>query len=254
MIIDNESETPRADERSRILTIGVEGAVTLLPINATLRAGAEATRGQFRLADDFSGETYRGGVSRQLGPRLELSLDGSLAFRQPDRGEDFTIRDVAFGGRYEAWQTYALSGRVGYQQTDVTERSGTEGLTYSLQASYTGAVVTVATTSELSLQETFAQAEDVGVVRSQAFGVTLTYRARDDLLFTGGGRWSRNEFLESRADQEDTVLSMSVSANYQLTRTVTLTAAWDRTERDSTRDGNSFSANTFRLELSVALR
>lgn len=250
----NESDTPTADERSRILTLGTDGSVTLVPWNTTIKAGAESIRSRSRIATDFSGQTYRGSVSRPFGPRFDLTLDGSLTLRQPDRGEDYMIRDAGAGVRYQVAETILLNGRVGYQDTDVTEQPGNQGLTYSLQGTYTRARFTVTTTSSLSIQETFTEAENVGTMRTQNLGATISYEATEGLKITGSGRWGSNEFLESKTDRKETTWNWSLQASYRVTRIVALTGAWDRTQRDSSQTGNSFAANTFRLDLSVEFR
>lgn len=253
-ITTNEGNEGAAEERSNILTLGLNGAVTLVPWNAGLHAGLETIRAQFRLSDDFSGETYRLGANRSFGPQVELTADGSLTVRRPDGREAFTIAHVLFGSRYQPWETLALRGGIGYDHTDVTERAGTQGLTYTAQASYTGASFTLLAKSDLSIQESFTQAQDVGLVRSLNFELRLTYPATDSLTLTGIGKWGRNEFLESGADRKDTVRSWILSASLQLTRTLRLNGSWERTQRDSTLTAQEFSVNTFRLDLLADLR
>lgn len=250
----NESQTREADERSNILTFGVDGLVTLMPWNTTLRGNVEAVSAQFRLSEDFSGETYRAGLSRSFGPLFDLTLDGSLSWRRPSRSQDFTITDVLLGGRYQPWETLTLSAGVGYQQTDVTEQAGTQGVTYTSQASYTGGVFSLVAASDLAIQETFTQTQNVGLVRSLNFQLQLTYPATEGLTLTGIGKWGRNEFLQSGTDRKETVWSWILSVSFQLTRTLRLNGAWERTQRDSTVTAQEFSANTFRIDLIVDLR
>lgn len=250
----NESQGQETDERSNLLTFGVDGVVRLVPWNTTLRGSVETINAQFRLSDDFSGETYRAGLSRSFGPLFELTLDGSLTLRRPERRKDFTIKDVLLAGRYQPSETFMVSAGAGYQHTDVTEQAGTQGVTYTSQASYTGGSFTLVATSDLSIRESFTQAQNVGLVRSLNFELRLTYPATESLTLTGVGKWGRNEFLESGADRKEMVLSWILSASFQLTRTLRLNGAWERTHRDSTLTAQEFSANTFRFELLVDLR
>lgn len=250
----NESDRREAEERSNLLTFGVDGVLTLVPWNTTLRGNVETINAQFRLSDDFSGETYRAGLSRSFGPLFELTLDGSLTLRRPARGNDFTIAHVLLGGRYQPWETFTLGAGVGYQHTDVTQRAGTQGLTYTSQVSYAGASFSLAATSDLSIQETFTQAQNAGLVRSLSFELRLTYPAAEGLTITGIGKWGHNQFLEAGSDRKETVLSWILSVSFQLTRTVRLNGAWERTQRDSTLAAQEFSANTVRIELLVDLR
>lgn len=241
-------------ERSQVLTLGLDGTVTVLPVDTTLRAGVETTRAQFRTAEDFAGETYRVGATRSVGQRLELSADGSYTVRRPSRRDAFSIAEGTVGSRFNAWEVLSLSSRVGYQQSDVSDRPGAQGVTYRSDVSYEGARVTAVLGSELSIQETFTQAQNAGLVRLHTSTLTLTYGSTDLVRLSATGRVSRNEFLESGADRTDTVLSWTFSASSRLGRTMTLTGSWEHTQRHSTRSREDFAVNALRLELLVDFR
>jgi hypothetical protein len=235
-------------ERSTVHALGIDGTLEILGRN-TLGAGYELTRGEFKIANDFTGHAGRVSFSRALDPRNTASLRSSIAHRDVEGGRDFDIVRGDVGLRRDVSPRYIYEARAGYASTSAVSGSREDAVEYSLTGTYTGKAVRLTLTSGQSLQETFLERDNVGVTRTSDHALEIRYEPIERLAVTFRGRFAENRFLQSR--REDVRIEGGLELAFQLTRLLLLTLGYTYTDVDSNLAGFDFQNNRVRLGLTV---
>jgi hypothetical protein len=237
-------------------SLGADGALNILDRN-TLGAGYELTLTDFKTGNDFVGHLGRASFSRQLTPVMTGSLSGSLAHRDVADGTKFNIYNADVGLRRDVSAVYSVEGRFGYNITDATTTGESEGFTFSLKGDYTGKLVRFSGTSSQSIQETFLERDNVGLVETRDSTMQVQYDATDSLTLTARGRLAQNRFLQSgtvtgqQRDRKDLLLEGTIEVAWKLTRLLSLTAGYTYTRADSNLQGLDYQSNRVRLGLTA---
>ena len=245
-------------EQSTVQTIGTSATVDVLSRN-TLSGGYDLTIGEFTARNDFIGHTGRLGISRQLNPRTAASLGGSIAHRDVQDGTDFNIYSVGIGLQRDVTPLYTVDARFGYNFLDAESGATAQGLTFLLQGMYTGKSVRVSAITRQSLQETFLEAENVGVTETRETILQVSYDASSRLTLTLRGRLAEHTFLQSSdstavgqgQDREDVRFETGLDVAFQLTRLLSLTLGYTYTSLDSNRTDFGYQNNRVRVGLTV---
>ena len=249
---------PVTNEKSLIQTFSADGALDIVGRN-TLGAGYDFTVGEFKVADDFIGHTGRVSFSRQLNPLTTAGLGGSVAHRDVQRGTDFNIYSGDIRLRRDVSPLYAVEGRFGYNITDDAAGGGAEGFTFLLQGNYTGKSFRTSGTSSQSIQETFLDRNNVGLIESRDSTLQISYEATPDLTLTLRGRMAQNSFLQSsgstlpagQQDRKDVLMDGGVDIAFRLTRLLSLTIGYNYTSADSNLRGFGYQSNRVRIGLTA---
>lgn len=245
------------DEESIIHTLGADGTLDILRRN-TLGLGYDLTVGEFTAANDFVGHTVRASFSRQLNPVTTASVRGSLSHRDVRSGDDFNIVSGDVGLSRAASRVYSVEGRVGYNLTDVTTGEGAQGVFFLLQGTYTGRLIRFTGASSQSLQETFLEADNVGVTETRDSTLQVQYDLSERLTLTLRGRLAENRLLQSRVveagqprTRDDLLLDLGVEISFRLGRLFLLVVSYGRTSVDSNAPGFDYQNNRVRVGLTA---
>jgi len=247
-------------DRGTVNTLGIDGTLDILGRN-TLGAGYELAIGEFKVADDFVGQLARLSFSRELTPLTIASVEGSFAHRNVQGGNNYNIYRANIGVRREVSALYTSEVRVGYGVFDI-EGGGTTTTgepEYLLKGTYTGRVVRLTLSSGQAIQESFLEAQNVGVTKTSWNDLEIRYEPTDRLALTLRGRYSQNRFLQTtpfttvgqQQEEKDTYYNAGLEVAVKLTRLLSLTLGYTYVNKDSNIQGNGYQNNVARLGLTA---
>jgi len=245
---EGEDRVAATRERSEVHRLGLDGLLELQGRN-TLGAGYELTLADFKIANDFTGHAGHLTLSRALNPLTTASLRGSVAHRDLRGASDFDIYRGDVGLRRDVSPLYTVEARLGYAATTGGSGSRTDIVEFSLTGTYTGNVVRITMNSGQSLQETFLDRLNVGVIRARDQALEIRYEPNDRLVLTLRGRVAENRFLRLR--REDRRFEAGTDVTFRLTRLFSLTLGYTYTEIDSNVRGFDVQNNRVRLGLTA---
>lgn len=247
-------------ERSVVHALATDATLDILGRN-TLGAGYELTLADFKIANDFTGHTGRFSLSRELNPLTRASLGGFVSYRDvKEPGIDFNIYSADIGLRRDVSPLYTLEARFGYNITDaVTGAGDSKGFTFRLEGTYTGKLVRFSAVSGQSIQETFLDRDNVGLIETRDSTMQLQYDASSWLTLSLTGRVAQNRFLQSSGvsgsgqaqDRKDFLVDLGCDLSFQLTRLLFLTVGYAYGTADSNLAGLDYQNNRVRVGLTV---
>lgn len=250
----------QTNDRGTVHTLGIDGTLDILGRN-TLGAGYELAIGEFKVADDFVGQLVRLSFSRELTALTTASVEGSFAHRNVQGGSNYNIYRANIGVRREVSALYTSEVRVGYGVFDIAGggTATTGEPEYLLKGTYTGRVVRLTLSSGQSIQESFLEAENVGVTKTTWNDLEIRYEPTDRLALTLRGRYSQNRFLQTtpftivgqQQERKDTYYNAGLDVAFKLTRLLSLTLGYTYVNVDSNIPGNGYQNNVIRLGLTA---
>jgi hypothetical protein len=271
---------------STIDTVGANGKLSLGPrllldarvaytdAEFTTTAGASTTgtsTSNVPFISGFTGYETRLGLTRQFPADMVVTGSGSWALRQPDVGDDLTIWRGQIGVTRPLNPSLLVEGNVGWDATQgAVSFSGPSG---GLKVTYFGPSIRATLSGGQTLQETFAQTVNVGLVQTRDLTLSLAYAPTDRVQVHLGGSIVNTEFLQpdvaasagvvtsTTTRRPDTTLyTVNASLTLNLTKALTLYLAYDyRTREVEEQKGlqptsftlTNFEANTFTVRLTA---
>lgn len=238
--------------QSTIHTVGIDGSRDLGPRDQ-LEGGYTLTIGAFDISEDFVGHGARVGLVRQLDPVMRASLQSSIDRREMAGGNTFNIYKADVGIRRDVSPRYTIEARGGYQATDTGSEGN--GVTFLLAGTYTGNFIRLTSTSSQTLQETFQERENVGLIRTRQSTWELLFEPAERVAVTLRAGYRENVFLQSAAvdgrQREDRTMNAGMELALRITRLLTVTLDYAYTNVDSNVPGFRYESNRVRLGMTA---
>jgi hypothetical protein len=238
----------------------------------TKSAGASAattSTSQVPFASGFTGYETSLGLTRELPNETIVTGTGSWSLRDPKVGEDMTIWRGQLGATRQV--TPSIYGEVNAGFVLVHGAVEFSGPVATVKVTYAGPSIRATLSGGQTVQETFAQSVNVGLVQTRDVIASLTYSPTDRLQVNLGGGIVNTEFLQPdvAASQgvtatttsrrpDSTLYTLNVSLTMNLTKVFTLYLGYDhRTREVDEQKGarttsftiTNFDANTFTVRL-----
>jgi hypothetical protein len=252
---ENQLEGP-AEERATVHTLGADAALSVFR-RTTVAAGYDLTLADFEPGDDFVGHRGRASLSRALDPVMDASVRGMIIHRDVRAGRDFDIYRGDVGVRRDVGPRYSIEVRAGYA-VFAPERGDTEQLPeYLVRGTYVGRSVRVTATAGQSFQETFLEAQNVGVTRTQEATLEARYETADRVALVLRGFVAENRFLQQSTApatpvaRRELLVGGGLGLDVRLTRRLSLGVGYDYTHADSSLRGFDYAQNRVRVGLTA---
>jgi predicted porin len=238
---------------------------TQLSEATSLQASYEFTDGRFRGSTDFQGHTLSLGLGTALTPRLRPNLTVSLAYRDqkadPDLppATDSTTVTATLGASYQLTPDITIQASAGASYFD--PKGGVSAVNFNFAGgsgiSLLRWPLTLSLNYNSGLSESFLELQNVGTTRTHVVSLNATRALGPDLALNATAAFRRSEFLTTTvfraAGTHDSVLTVSVGANYRLSRTISLSASYDFIRRLSAAPGQGLVDHRAHLGLRFSI-
>jgi hypothetical protein len=244
-------------------TVHALGADATLEVfrRTTLGAGYELTLADVAPGDDFVGHRGRARVARALDARTDADARGAVIHRDVRGGTDFDIYRGDVGVRRDVGPRGSVEARAGYAAFDPAAGRGETIPEVLLRGVYAGRAVRVSATAVQAFQETFLEAENVGVTRTREAAVEVRYEATPRVGLGLRVQVAENRFLQpdaagaaaapTTAARTELLVGAGVELDVRLTRRLVLGVGYEHTRADSSVRGLDYEQNRVRVGLTV---
>jgi hypothetical protein len=247
-----------AEASTTVHALGADGALDVTR-RTTLGAGYQLTLADFEPGDAFVGHRGRARVARALDPVTDASVRGGIIHRDFRAGTDVSIYRGDLGIRRDVSPRYSVEARAGYAVFDPATGESEDMVEFLLRGTYVGRTLRVTTRSGQSFQETFLEAENVGVTRTRESVVDVRYEATQRLALVVRGQLAENRFLQQRQQQQaaapagrrELLMGGGLGLDVRLTRRLSLGVDYDYTRVDSSVRGLDYAQNRVRVGLTA---
>jgi hypothetical protein len=256
--------------------MGLNVGATYTEADFTTTSAATSTTAtstsQVPFASGFTGYETSLGLTRELPNETIVTGTGSWSLRQPTVGEDLTIWRGQLGATRQV--TPSIYGEVNAGFVLVQGAVEFSGPLATVKVTYVGPSIRATLSGGQTVQETFAQSVNVGLVQTRDLIASLTYSPTDRVHLNLGGGVVNTEFLQpdvaasqgvtattTRRRPDSTLYTLNVSLTMNLTKVFTLYLSYDhRTREVDEQKGaqtttnstiTNFDANTFTVRLTA---
>jgi hypothetical protein len=239
----------RALDRIHVLTGGYEYLMSDTTSSGTVQGGQESS---------IIGHQVSASFSRDLSALMTAGITGAYATRNREsatgQSSTFNRWNIGVFTNYTLAERLILRSNIGVAHLSLSDELL---LTTASNLSYWFGPAVVTVGAERGFSETFAEGQDLGVVKTTAFRGSVLYRFSPLLTAQINASYRENEQTEvggttAAGGQNDTVYSIGVSFSYQILRGLTASLEATHTESEGREGGGrSFTENRVRAALSA---